>query len=163
MHTIDALLAGMVEESDLFRCFADKERELTRVVQKRDWEQLQGELASLEVLARRIEETEHARHGRYCQLKGELGLGDRAGFDLVLQRLPEGRRADLARGQTELKNAVSRVRSITASLAYYFRYIRDSVEQILEEVFPHKRGRLYGRNGATAATSSDPVVLNRQL
>ena len=157
------LARAMTEEKDLFLRFAEKEAGLTRVVQERDWHTLEQSLAELERLAVAIEAAEQLRHLRFQELKQQLGVGDRAGFAVVVSRVPEPGRAGLAACHEELRSAVGRVRTLSSSLAYYFRYIKESVEQILVEAFPHRRGRIYSRHGRPAETGADPVVINRSL
>jgi hypothetical protein len=159
-----ALLArAMADEKELFLRFAEKEAGLTRVVQERDWQRLEQSLADLERLAGDIEAAEQLRHRRFQELKQQLGVGDRTGFALVVSRIPESGRGRLVACHEELRSAVGRVRTLSSSLAYYFRYIKESVEQILVEAFPHRRGRIYSRHGRPAEAGADPVVINRSL
>ncbi len=159
-----ALLArAMADEKGLFLRFTEKEAGLTRVVQERDWQRLEQSLADLDRLAGEIEAAEQVRHRRFQELKQQLGVGDRAGFALVVSRIPEPLRGRLAACHEELRSAVARVRTLSSSLAYYFRYIKESVEQILVEAFPHRRGRIYSRAGRPAEAGADPVVINRSL
>ena len=81
----------------------------------------------------------------------------------MASRLPEDQRTPLVSGQRELKAAVARVRSLTGSLAYYFRYVKESVEQILAEVLPHRKGRMYSRLGTATDGRDGPVMLNHSL
>lgn len=161
--TLQALLGEIERERELFGRFAEREACLTRVVQERDWTSLEAALATLEGLAADIEEVERRRHLQFQELKRELGVADRAGFELVLSRLPREPREALLRHQRDLKGAVARVRSLTGSLAYYFRYVKEAVEQVLGELLPHRRGRLYSRQGVVAEVGDGPVVLNRSL
>jgi len=157
------LARAMTEERELFHRFAEEEAGLTRIVQDRDWQRLERSLADLERLAGAIEAAEQRRHQRYQELKQQLGVGDRAGFALVVSRMPESERVGLAGCHEELRGAVGRVRTLTASLAYYFRYIKESVEQVLVEAFPHRRGRIYSRRGRPTEAGTDPVVVNHSL
>jgi hypothetical protein len=153
----------MAEERELFRRFADEEAGLTRVVQERDWPTLERSLADLERLAGAIGDAEQRRHEHCQELKQQLGVGDRAGVSVMAARLPEPERAALTACHEELRVAVGRVRTLTASLAYYFRYIKESIEEILVEAFPHRRGRIYSRAGRPAVAGAGPVVVNHSL
>lgn len=157
------LVRAMAEERELFHRFAEREAGLTKIAQDRDWQRLEQALADLERLACAIEAVERRRHQRYQELKQQLGVGDRAGFAVVVSRMPEQERAGLAGCHEELRSAVGRVRTLTASLAYYFRYIKESVEQVLVEAFPHRRGRIYSRHGLPTEAGTDPVVVNHSL
>lgn len=157
------LLRAMAEEKELFHRFAEQEADLPRVVQDRDWPRLESTLAGLERLAASIGASEQRRHAEYERLKRRAGVGEREGFDGLIARLPDGERNELAAAREQLRAAVGRVRTLTASLAYYFRTIKDSVEQILVEAFPHRRGRIYSRHGRPARAGADPVVVNHSL
>lgn len=161
--TADLLLDQITREKELFGRFADREAGLTKVVQDRDWNNLEKALADLEELAGSIELSEKKRHLHFQELKKQLGVSDRAGFGLVASRLPEARRGPLVAAQRELKAAVARVRSLTGSLAYYFRYVKESVEQILAEVLPHRKGRIYSHSGLAMDGREGPVVLDHSL
>jgi hypothetical protein len=157
------LVRAMGEERDLFHRFAEHEAGLTAVVQERDWNALQRSLAGLEKLAAEIDAVEQRRHALYQELKQKLGAGDRATFGLVVSRLPAGERETLAACHEQLRGAVARVRTLSGSLAYYFRFIKESVEQILVEAFPHRRGRIYSRHGRASEAGADPVVIDHSL
>ncbi len=158
-----ALIRAMNEERELFHRFAEEEATLAEVVHQRDWVKLELSLAGLDRLAATISEAEQRRHEEYEGLKQRMGVGERAGFGVLASRLPEAERIGLAASRDGLRGAVTRVRTLTGSLAYYFRYIKDSVEQILVEAFPHRRGRIYSRHGRPAAAEADPMVVNRSL
>ena len=158
-----ALVQAMAEERELFHRFAEQEAALTQVVQQRDWAQLERALADLDRLAGTIAAAESRRHEEYELLKRRFGVGERAGFGLLVARLPEPERVSLAAAREELRGAVAKVRTLTASLAYYFRYIKDSVEQILVEAFPNRRGRFYSRHGRPAQAGADPMMVNHSL
>jgi hypothetical protein len=157
------LVRSMVEETGLFHRFAEHEAGLTRIVQERDWTALDRSLAGLEKLAAQIDAVEQRRHALFQELKQRLGVGDRATFALVLSRLPAGEQETLSGCHEQLRSAVGRVRTLSGSLAYYFRYIKESVEQILVEAFPHRRGRIYSRHGRAADAGADPVVVDHSL
>jgi hypothetical protein len=153
----------MAEEKRLFRRFAEEEGALAGVVQQRDWPKLESLLAGLDALAGEISAAEQRRHEEYQGLKRRLGVSERAGFGVLVSRLGRSEGAALSAAREELRGAVARVRSLTGSLAYYFRYIKESVEQILAEAFPHRRGRIYSRHGRPAQAGADPMVVNHSL
>ncbi len=157
------LLRAMAGETDLFHRFADQEADLPRVVQDRDWSRLERSLADLERLAASIGTSEQRRHEEYERLKRRLGGRAGEGFDALVAQLPEQEQGELAAAREQLRAAVGRVRTLTASLAYYFRTIKESVEQIVIEAFPHRRGRIYSRHGRPAAAGADPFVVNHSL
>ena len=161
--TADRLLGEITHEKELFGRFAEREASLTNVVQDRDWTGLEMALRDLEEVASQIDASERRRHVSFQSLKKELGVSDRAGFQLVLSRLPEDLRRRLLTEQRELKACVARVRSLTGSLGYYFRYVKESVEQIISEVLPHTKGRIYSRHGTTTEGGAGPMMLNHSL
>jgi hypothetical protein len=55
------------------------------------------------------------------------------------------------------------VKGATLRLSYYFQSLSDTFKKVLEELFPHRKGKLYTRNGKPTKTIDDTLILNKSL
>ena len=161
MHT-EALKRAMEEETRLLGDYAARLAALQGSVGGRNWEEVEKGIAALRSLAGEIEGVEAARVQAYRSLKASLRLSGEEPFDLVASRLGPPAKGELLDLHRKLKIAIIRVKGASGLLGYYVRSIADARRQALEELFPHRKGRLYSRSGRAKATADESLVLDRK-
>ncbi len=156
------LAKAMEVEAGLLNDYAARLRELQRTIGQRDWDAVQKDIASLRNLAGEVETAEAERVEAFRALKAERFLPAEESFDRVAEQLepPEcDQLRDLAR---RLKIGVVRVKGSSGLLGYYVRSALQSRRQVLEELYPHRKGRLYSRSGRTRSTADESLMLDRK-
>ena len=153
----------MKEEIRLFHRMVSLEEELNTRARKRDWLRLEGTLDSMNSLTTRIEEQEEKRHRAYHLLKDHLGLQETDAFTAVLAKLTEEQRESLSALHRETGRCLLTVKGLSNGLIYYFKCMYDSIDQVLCEIFPHRKGKIYSKKGDNNKKSEDPIVINQTL
>jgi len=157
-----SLAKAMDAEAGLLNDYAARLQELQRIIAQRDWDAVQKGIASLRNLAGEVEIAEAARVEAFRALKAEHFLPDEEPFDQVAERL-EGPDRDLLRELARrLKIGVIRVKGSSGLLGYYVRSALQARHQVLEELYPHRKGRLYSRSGRAKSTADESLMLDRK-
>jgi hypothetical protein len=156
----EPLKKGMQEEARLLNDYAARLGGLQGAVGRRDWESVEREIAGLRNLAGEVEGAEAARLEAYRSLKAALLMSGDPPFDQVASRLESPAREELAEAHRRLKIAIIRVKGASGLLGYYVRSMADTRRQVLEELLPHRKGRMYSRSGRTRATAEESLMLD---
>ncbi len=162
MHT-KKLTALMEKETTLLAHFAARQTELQEAVRGRDWVGLAKTIDELQPLSARIEELDRKRDDSFSDLRIFLRAGEDESFTQVISRLSFHERQELLNLHRKLKIAVIRLKGACGRLGYYVRSLSDSMSQVLEELFPHRKGRLYSRSGQARAAAEESVIIDRKL
>ncbi len=150
----------MAEEARLLNEYAARLGALQRTVGRHDWEAVERDIAGLHNLTVEIESTEAARLEAYRLLKASLSITATQPFDQVVSRLPSPAREQLSDQHRALKIAIIRVKGAAGLLGYYVRTMADTRRAVLEELFPHRKGRMYSRSGRTRAAAEESLMLD---
>ncbi|MBN1835093.1 MAG: hypothetical protein JW820_04525 [Spirochaetales bacterium] len=171
--TTSALKQAMRAEAQVLNEFAAGQKRLQELIGKRQWTRVETEIEELKCLSSRAEALEDGRHAAYRALKTELGMGEAAdpaaggggapSFEEVVTRLPAGERDELFALYRQLKLEVIRVKGNAGLLGYYLRSLSGTLQKVLEELFPHRKGRLYSRSGKTREAGDDSLVVYRHV
>jgi hypothetical protein len=154
------LKKAMAEEARLLNEYAARLGVLQRTVGRRDWEAVERDIAGLRNLTVEIESAEAARLEAYRLLKASLSVGRGETFDQVASRLDSPAREQLSEQHRGLKIAIIRVKGATGLLGYYVRTMADTRRTVLEELLPHRKGRMYSRSGRARATAEESLMLD---
>ena len=152
----------MERETEKLGALAAAENRLQQCILDKDWTELESLIRNLESLSREVSLIENARNQLYGDLQDDYGLETGHGFYDFLVRLPEEQQQDLAELYRRLRIAVSEVRSITGGIDNYISSTVSTMGKILEELFPSRKMRLYGKDGA-ARESAQPLVFSHCL
>jgi AAA+ ATPase superfamily predicted ATPase len=139
--------------------FADLQKDLQQAISKRQWTELNKEIDALRQLAEKIETLEEDRIQAYQTLKSSLQADDQESFIEIVSRLPAKERDELLVLYRHLKAAVIRVKASAGLLNYYVQSMSDALRQILEELFPHRKGKMYSRTGKAKEPGDESLML----
>jgi hypothetical protein len=157
-----SLREGMDREAGLFsRLGADVDR-LRDSFQAKQWTQGLTIAQSFESAAREIEEAEQARNRAFASLVSGLGAPPGAGFHDVILRVPVSERTALYESWRGLKISVFRLKTATGRLRYSSETMAETLNRILEQALPHRRGKIYTRHG-TASGAMGSLLVDREL
>ncbi len=146
METVFDLSGAMSAEIACFEAYIAAQKAFTAAVAARDWPALQSAIAVLDDLARAIAGRESARAEAFERLRALSGC-DAGGMYRVALQVPEPERSELTDLYRKLKLTAMRARFENASAGDYTAGNRDLLRAVLEELFPEKRHRMYGKSG----------------
>ena len=161
MHA-KTLAKAMDTESRLLGDYAGRLQELQRIIGQRNWEAVEKSISALRELAGEVETAEAARVEAFRSLKADQFLPPEERFDQVAERQPEAERDQLLELGRRLKIAVVRVKGSSGLLGYYVRSALQARHQVLEELYPHRKGRLYSRSGRARSAADESLMLDRK-
>jgi len=153
---------AMEVEAGLLDRYAAGLQELQRTIGRRDWEAVQSGIAALRNLAGEVESAEAGRVEAFRALKAEHLLPAEESFERVSESLEGPQRERLREAARRLKIGVVRVKGSSGLLGYYVRSALQARHQVLEELYPHRKGRLYSRSGRTRSTADESLMLDRK-
>jgi hypothetical protein len=159
---VKTLNALMEREAELFLVM---EREVDRLrdsVQLKKWTQGLTIAQDLERFAVKIEKADMARDRAFEGLCGSLGLPPESIFAVLLSRIDVRERHSLEQSWRALRISVVRLGTASNRLRYYAEALSGTLGRVLEEIFPHRRGRIYSRHG-TATSVNDSLLVDRKL
>jgi hypothetical protein len=142
---------------------SDAETELQRSVVDRAWPAVESAIALLGELADRFQSLERERAEQFGRLAEDLGQRDHASFSAVLTALPPEERKSLADQHRRLKVALFRVRTLGQGVDAFIGALATTTRGILEELYPTRKGKLYGRSGRVSDPEDWALVVNRSL
>ena len=156
------LAKAMGAEAELLNDYASRLNSLQQTIGQRNWEDVEKGIAGLRNLAGGVETAEAARVEAFQQLKADLFLPADAAFERVADSVAPAARDELRELHRRLKMAIVRVKGSSGLLGYYVRSALDARRQVLEELYPHRKGRLYSRSGRARATADESLMLDRR-
>lgn len=160
---LESLEHALSAQIELFDTVTEEHELLQKAVFARDWGLLEYHMSRLQVRSDELVELEEVRRKAYRQLREELGLGSDDGFYEVLTCLGNDARSRLASLYRRLKVAVMRMSGRNSSLEHYVAASSATLEQVLSELFPQRKGTIYGRSGEASARQGSAFVVNKNL
>ena len=146
-------------EARTLKDFAELQKQLQQAISKRQWTELSKEIDALRRLAEKIETLEEDRIQAYQTLKSSLQSDGEESFTEIVAHLPAKDRDELLALYRHLKAAVIRVKASAGLLNYYVQSMSDALRQILEELFPHRKGKMYSRTGKPTEPGDESLML----
>jgi hypothetical protein len=162
METVYALSSAMSAEIACFEAYLAAQRSFTEALVSRDWTALQTAMGIQDELARAIADKESVRAEAFETLRAQTGC-DAGGMYRVALLVPEPERSELTDLYRRLKLAAMRAKFENASARDYASGNRDLLRAVLEELFPEKKHKVYGRSGRAVQPELDAVLLNTAL
>ncbi|MDY7028846.1 MAG: hypothetical protein SVR04_11165 [Spirochaetota bacterium] len=162
-RTADQLKTILLQEIDGFITAVEKAEEIRSSIFRHDWKRLSQNLERMEHATGYIAALEKERSHVFSTLRREVGEKSTAGFYTVIVHLDAGRQEELSKLFRQLKSLVLQLQGSIWSIDAYTRTLSTTIYDILQEMFPHRRGTMYSKTGRKQKHGSDPLVVNRQL
>ena len=156
------LMSAIEREAASFEAYVEGQRDFALALRERDWPALERAMAELEAKATLIMEAEASRAAAETFVRLEYGLLEE-GITRLALFFPEPARSDLIDLHRRLRIAAMRAKLENAALGDYAAASRDLLGAVLDELFPEKKGRIYGRSGRTIQPGHDALLLNTAL
>ncbi len=143
--------------------FGGNEEAIRSSIFENDWSGLERMLRACEPIVEAIDNLEKERSGLFDDLKRILREDPSAGFYQVIVRFPHEERERSSTLYRSLKREVLKIQGITWSIDAHVQSVTAVMQQILNEQFPHRKGRLYCRKGNATKPQETAIVFNRSL
>ena len=141
--------AGILEE------FAREQDELLGTVRSRSWADLERKLEALRVTEGRVQAADRERVDALPP-----GEGDAASFARIVRNIEAASRAELERSYHALSLAVLRVKAATSRLDHYVGAVMGSLDAVLGELLPYRKGRMYCSKGQHRQAAEVAIVVD---
>jgi hypothetical protein len=162
MENVYALSAAMSAEIVCFEAYVAAQRSFTAAVKERDWTALQTAIGIQDELSRAIAARESERAEAFELLRAQSGC-EAGGIYRVALLVSEPERSQLTDLYRALKLAAMRAKFENASAGDYAASNRDLLRAVLEELFPEKKHRMYGKSGKAVQPDLDALLFNTAL
>jgi len=162
LETARDLATAMAAEIACFEAYIATQKSFSSAIRERDWTSLQTAMSIMEDLARAIAARESLRADLFERLRARLGC-EAGGLYRLALLLPEPERSELTDLYRRLKITAMRARFENASAGDLSAGNRDLLKAVIEELFPEKKVRIYGKSGRALQSESGALVLDAAL
>lgn len=163
MHTAKNLTKILNQEVEGFTSAVSRAEAIRSSIFQHDWKELSHNLEKMDRLSGYLTALEKERVHVFEKLRQEVGESADSGFYTVVVRLPKDAQDNLSTLFRQLKGLVLQLQGLTWSIDAYTRSLSSTIYDILQEVFPHRRGTMYSNTGRKRMNENDPLVINHRL
>ena len=145
--------------------FADLGREVERLrdsFQQKSWGPSLCLAESIERSSRAIGEADAARDDAFTAVRAALDAPRETTMSAILPSLPDLLRSEMEESWRGLRMTVVRLKTSTGRMRYSAEALALTLNRILEQVFPYRKGKIYSRRG-TPTNVSGAVLVDRRL
>ncbi len=160
---IDQLAGVMKREAALLKKFALAEDKIMNALSSLNWSDLQTHLAVSRSLSRAVEETEQERNTLYEKFRKQSGAVESANFYQVVEHVPGPVQMELIERFRDLKLALLQAQGMNWKIEMYVASAGGTMKELMNRLFPHRKGTLYSKEGIVREAGNNPMVLNREL
>ena len=153
----------MEQEIILLELFCKKEEEIKSFILRNEWAGLERVLKEFQPITEEIDLLEKVRNDLFIALKVNLGEKSDAGFYQTIVHFSPVEREKSAELYRKLKRLVLKIQGITWSIDAHVRSVTGMMYKILNEHFPHRKGKIYSRRGSAKSAENCPMVVNKAL
>ena len=153
----------MKSELGLLEAFREAEIDLKNNINRKDWDALEQCIRKMKALSAKLAAVEENRNHAFCDLQDLVCEKEDAGFYQVIVHLPVDEREALAGLYRAMKLAAVSIRSVTYCIDEHLKTINGTLQQILNELFPYRKGNIYSKQGERQEASGNPMVVNHNL
>ena len=152
----------MDREAELFVDLGREVERLRDTFQQKSWGPSLSLSEGIERSARSIEEADVARDEAFDGVREALALPRETTMSAVLPSLPDLLRSEMEESWRGLRMAVVRLKTNTGRMRYSAEAMSSTLNRILDEVFPYRKGKIYSRRGTPTGVSG-AVLVDRRL
>ena len=155
------LLAYMKLEFETLEAFRETELELKNGITRKHWDGLEQCIRKMKLISADLVDIEDKRNRAFIELRDLVGESDGAGFYQVIVHLPVDERELLAELYRAMKFSAVGIRSVTYCIDEHLQTINGTLQQILNELFPYRKGNLYSKHGGRREAHNNPMIVNQ--
>ena len=152
----------MDREAELFVDLGREVERLRDTFQQKSWGPSLSLSEGFERSARSIEEADVARDEAFTKVREALDLPQETTMSAVLPGLPDLLRSEMEASWRSLRMEVVRLKTNSGRMRYSAEAMASTLNRILDEVFPYRKGKIYSRRGTPTGVSG-AVLVDRRL
>ena len=160
---LDNLKYLLNQEVELLESFARQEQKLQDAIVDREWDRLEGIVNEMSDASQSVLSVEQERHDSYTRVRQEVGCPSDVGFYDFVAHLDLADRMEVSELYRRLKVAVMRVQALTGGIGSYITSATSAIRDVLDELYPERKGRIYSRAGHHAAPDDRAMVVDHHL
>lgn len=158
--TLESFLDKTAALSVVLDRFVEEQRVVASAVRARNWLDLEESLKRSYATAEMATVAEQERVAAWETLVTDLGLPSDSSVFRVSLALPLAARSPLTDAYRLLRLSAMRARIENGALDSFVGTAESTLARTIEELFPGRKGRVYGKSGKTRAVGSDALVLD---
>jgi hypothetical protein len=159
---VEILDRRMKAEASLFEGLGRAFERLRETFQSKEWGPSLATAEEIQRSAQSIEEADTARDEAFLRLREALAMPRESTFSAVLPVLADAERELLEESWRALRMAVIRLKTSTGRMRYSAEVLSQTLNRILDEAFPYRKGKIYSRRGKPTSVSG-ALLFDRKL
>jgi hypothetical protein len=159
---VRALKDRIDREAELFADLGQEVERLRDSFQQKSWGPSLCLAESIERSSKAIAETDAARDEAFEEVRRAMKVPRETTMSAILPALPDLLRSEMEESWRGLRMAVVRLKTATGRMRYSAEALALTLNRILEQVFPYRKGKIYNRRGAPSSVSG-AVLVDRRL
>ena len=162
LKLLASLKESMTGQLIVLNEFSEYEKKLKLFVEEHNWNGLNDLIKKMQPLSEKIDAIDMERTKAYKAICIKLKQPDNSNFYQIAVNFPHEEREACVKLYQDLKIAVIRIQSITWSIDNYVRTVTGAINQVLNNIFPHRKGNIYCSKGNIKQSAGiDAVLINR--
>jgi len=157
-HVWEQLINMMKQEKQILDDFIKASGGMREALHDRDWPALEISLKKMDSMADLMEVIEKKRHS----LTEKITSGNKS-LEAQIAELPMETRKTFQTARAELKARLLLVKSRIRGVSGYAKSRGRLGKELMEELVPSTRGRMYNKQGRSAPMGRDPLVVSHHL
>ena len=161
-----ALVQALKDRTDReAELFAELGREVERLrdsFQHKSWGPSLSLAEGIERSSQAIMDADAARDEAFAAVRDAMDVPLETTMSAILPALPDLLRSEMEESWRGLRMGVVRLKIATGRMRYSAETLSFTLNRILEQVFPYRKGKIYNRRGAASGVSG-AVLVDRRL
>ncbi len=150
-------------EIELLEQFSELELSLQDCIYNRDWKGFEEVLKEMQPISEELVDVEERRNIAYDDLRIKATGREDTSFYQVVLGLPEEQREGFSKTYRKLKFTVLRLKGITEGMDSFVGSMTGTMREIMDDIFPYRKGNIYSSRGRTRQVNENPMVVNHHL
>jgi len=159
---VRALKDRIDREADLFADLGQEVERLRDSFQQKSWGPSLSLAEGIERSSQAVVEADAARDEAFAAVREAMDLPLETTMSAILPALPDLLRSEMEESWRALRMSVVRLKTSTGRMRYSAEALAFTLNRILEQVFPYRKGKIYTRRG-TPSSVSGAVLVDRKL
>lgn len=159
---VRALKDQIDREADLFADLGQEVERLRDSFQQKSWGPSLSLAEGIERSSQAVVEADAARDEAFAAVRESMDLPLETTMSAILPALPDLLRSEMEESWRALRMSVVRLKTSTGRMRYSAEALAFTLNRILEQVFPYRKGKIYTRRG-TPSSVSGAVLVDRKL
>jgi hypothetical protein len=159
---VRALKDRIDREAELFAALGREVELLRDSFQQKSWGPSLCLAESIERSSLAIAEVDSARDEAFAEVREAMNVPLETTMSAILPSLPDLLRSEMEESWRGLRMAVVRLKTAAGRMRYSAETLAFTLNKILEQVFPYRKGKIYNRRGTPSGVSG-AVLVDRRL